>query len=269
MKVNSTFKQRAALCKSNLGARLFNLCEEKKTNLALSADVTSADELLRLADLVGSEICILKTHIDIIHDFNPALTSELRKIAKHHQFLIFEDRKFADIGNTVKQQFAGGIYQIAAWADIINAHTLPGPGVIEGLLAGWKETKRAQEEDACGLLLIAEMSSKGHLLDPAYSAKTLELARKYPEFVFGFITQHALDANFMNITPGVQLEEVHGGGSGDGLGQQYNTPKMAVLNHGSDVIIVGRGIYASKNPRERAQLYRQHAWEAYTARLQP
>jgi orotidine-5'-phosphate decarboxylase len=46
---------------------------------------------------------------------------------------MFFCRKFADIGNTVKHQYEGGVYQISSWADIVNCHPVPGEGVIQGL----------------------------------------------------------------------------------------------------------------------------------------
>ena len=77
------------------------------------------------------------------------------------------------------------------------------------------------------------------------------------------------------------------GASKDALGQQYDTPRSAVLERGVDVIIVGgfidrrkrggasllgaagRGVYASKRPAaQAAEEYRKAGWDAYVARLQ-
>lgn len=251
-----SYSERAAHCSVEIGKRLLLLLDHKKTNLALSADVTSAEELIHLANELGPFICILKTHIDILEDYTDAALLELRKLAVQHQFLIFEDRKFADIGHTVKLQYQNGIYHIAEWADIINAHSLPGPGVVKGLReAGYPKGR--------GLLLIAEMSSAGQLMDAPYQQYTLELAKKFSDFVIGFITQHALspDPHWIYLSPGINLST-----SVDVLDQQYVTPEKAILERGSDIIIVGRGIVAAKDPKALAKDYRAAGWEAYLQR---
>lgn len=248
-----TYRERGDHCKHPLTKKLFHLMEDKKTNLSLSADVTTKKDLLRLADEIGPNICVLKTHIDIIEDFDQDLIIKLQQLAKQHNFLIFEDRKFADIGSTVQHQYQGGIYHIADWADIINAHTVPGPGIIQGLKSIGLTKQR-------GLLLLAEMSSQGNLAKDDYTKATLEMARQNKDFVIGFIAQHKLlaDPDFITMTPGVNLQQ-----QGDALGQSYLDPTTVVLEHGSDIIIVGRAIYQSNAAATVAREYRELGWQAY------
>ena len=102
--------------------KLKQIMEEKQTNLCIAADVITKKELLKIADELGPYICVLKTHIDILLDFDIEVITELQRLSEKHDFLLFEDRKFADIGNTVKHQYQNGIYNIADWAHIINCH---------------------------------------------------------------------------------------------------------------------------------------------------
>jgi len=247
------YADRASLCKNNLTKQLFNLLDYKKTNLALSADVTSSLQLLELAEVLGPHICILKTHIDIIEDFSIDLILQLKKIAAKHQFFIFEDRKFADIGHTVQAQYAKGIYRIADWAHMINAHSLPGPGIISGLANIGLAKQR-------GLFLLAEMSSANNLFTEDYTKETITLAQKFPEFVMGFIAQRKLshDPTFVHLTPGIQFSEKN-----DSYGQQYVTPLKAIVDNQTDIIIVGRGITQSKDPSNEAKKYQEAGWDAY------
>lgn len=243
--------------------KLNQIINTKKTRLCVSLDVTNTNQLLNLADQLGPYVCMVKTHIDILSDFTWESIVNLKKLAKKHDFLIFEDRKFADIGRTVKHQCAGGIYKIAQWADLINAHILPGPGIIEGLREACLEAElehKLEGGSSTKLLLLAQMSSKDNLLDKNYTKACIELAQKYPDFIVGFIAQERLLENknnniYWHLTPGVNLEHTSGK-----LGQQYRSPKDALVRDRCDVIIVGEGIYGAKDPVMAAQQYQAASW---------
>lgn len=411
-----------------LTSYLLRLMALKSTNLCLSADVQTHAELLDLAEEVGPYIAVLKTHADIVRDFSERTIAALTALSRKHKFLIFEDRKFGDIGNTVQTQYAGGTFRIASWAYLVNAHLFPGPGVVQGLkkaafaaLASEKshivteisgggdiseelehyireekqrrrqsglpplvgdsseDSQASEDEDlasqhamegfggegrgrdgrprairvgsqqrkgsvvsvsttisssaeyisppatstgstfgstvqtpsptpmsralplpvagdpeagppfARGLLLLAQMSSKDNLMTPEYAQRCYKLAREHKDFVLGFIAQESLNEaegdNFLTMTPGIQLppsetpvatptaedisgkRAMNGDHKGDTMGQQYNTPRHAILDKGVDVIIVGRGILSSTDRAMEAKRYRDEGWLAYMERI--
>ena len=127
---------------------------------------------------------------------------------------------------------------------------------------------------ARGLLLFAQMSSAGNLMNMEYTKHCIEAARQQKDFVVGYIAQRDLNIDksddFLSLTPGVQLppkdqpeEEL----KGDGLGQQYRTPREVIGKDACDIVIVGRGIIASKERAKEAERYRAEAWKAYEARM--
>ena len=242
-------------CTNIIGKKLFEIMYEKQTNLALAADVTTKAELLALADLIGPEICILKTHIDIITDFDWDLILQLQALAQKHNFLLCEDRKFADVGTTVQMQYTGGMYHIEQWADIIIAHALFGPSIIDAL-------QHKANSKPHGLLLLAQLSTNNNLITNEYTKSVVEMGLSHPDFVIGFICQEQCtdDPRFIHITPGVNFSTI---GS---FNQGYNTPERVIKERKSDIIIVGKGIYNAPNPLAAAQEYRHEGWTMYKQR---
>ncbi|KAK2762649.1 hypothetical protein FQN54_000822 [Arachnomyces sp. PD_36] len=271
-KSHLTYSARAAKHPSALAKKLFAIAEEKKTNVTISADVTTTKELLDLADKLGPYIACFKTHIDIISDFSPETTSGLQSLASKHNFLIFEDRKFVDIGSTVQKQYHGGTLRISEWAHIVNCSILAGEGIVDAL-AQTASSPTFTHGPERALLILAEMTSKGSLATGSYTTSSVDIARRHREFVLGFVCNRSLnevqssetsateEEDFVVFTTGINLSS-----TGDTLGQQYKTPESAVKK-GADFIIVGRGVYTAEDPVKEVQRYQEEGWKAYRERV--
>jgi orotidine-5'-phosphate decarboxylase len=224
---------------------------------------------------------VLKTHIDIVADFSQATIDGLVQLSEKHNFLIFEDRKFVDIGNTVQKQYKGGALRVFEWAHIVNASILAGEGIIQALD---EVITRSAESRERGILILAEMTSKGSLATGEYTKRSVEIAQKYPKSVLGFVATRELSGyasgsitgrssahggahdegcseDFAVFTTGVNMSS-----KGDQLGQQYQTPTSAVEG-GSDFLIAGRGVYAAPDPVAAVKAYREAGWNAYLERI--
>ncbi|MBA5246671.1 orotate phosphoribosyltransferase [Marnyiella aurantia] len=244
-----SYAQKLDVAEHSVARRLLETAIAKQTNLIASADVMTTAELLDLADKVGPHIVALKTHIDIITDFDPDSTIlPLKDLAAKHNFMLMEDRKFADIGNTQELQFSYGIYKISNWADFVTSQVIGGYDSLNCFRN-------------VGVVAILGMSSKGTLTDAAYQAEALKVAQSHPN-VIGGVSQKQIPEELLLFTPGVSIAE-----TGDGKGQQYNTPEKVFADLQTDFIIVGRGIYKADHPEAAALNYKIAGWNAYTASL--
>uniref|UniRef100_A0A1I8BY74 orotidine-5'-phosphate decarboxylase n=1 Tax=Meloidogyne hapla TaxID=6305 RepID=A0A1I8BY74_MELHA len=233
--------------------KLINIMLQKKTNLCLAVDNLNKEQIVKILENAKEYICALKIHCDTIDGWNEEFVSQLRRIADEHNFLIFEDRKLADTGNTMLLQLTKGL-KIANWADVVTAYPFPGAKTFESL----KEIIESPDYKLSGILLLAELSTEGAKMDANLS---VELAEKLGDnLISGFICQKRCSKNmgFMYWTPGVSLKK-----STDEKGQKWRGPEQAILNDGCDIIIVGRGITEAENVEEEIKKYSEISWNAY------
>ena len=244
-----SYEQKLEITKHPTAQKLLQIAVDKKSNLIVSADVMTTSELLNLAEKVGPQIVALKTHIDIIKDFDHDKTIlPLVDLARKHNFLLMEDRKFADIGNTQELQFSKGIYQISKWADMVTSH----------LIAGKKSLECFKN---VGVIAILGMSCEGTLTNAHYQEEGLKVVENQPN-IMGCVAQKKISKEMLLFTPGISLEQ-----AGDDKGQQYNTPDHVFHNLHTDFIIVGRGVYQVEDAEKASKSYRKIGWEAYEKSL--
>jgi len=264
MEARDAWKERWDASTLPMAKTFMEVACRKQSLVCLAADRYTMAELFELLETVGTSIAALKTHVDLIDDWNQDEWARFCGLAQNMDLLIFEDRKFADIGKISRKQM-GGIYNIQEWSDLVTAHLISGPDIVDGLQAAWKDASREG-----GVLLLAQMSSRGNLLRPNYTSTVVDAGRNHPG-VFGFIGNGSNAESIRELrkvvgdgkmiwTPGVNLA------TGDGeMGQRYGDPYEAVIA-GSDCIIVGSGIHGAEDPATAAKAYAEVSWKALLER---
>lgn len=194
--------------KCDITNKLINIMNTKKSNLIVSVD---CDNLYEVIEIVGDHVCAIKIHGDIYDNLD---ITKLNYLKQKLNFMIIEDRKFADIPYICLKQ----LEIIKKYADIVTVH-----GVCGDLLV-------SELGKHIGVLIIHSMSVKNNLIDITYMNKTLNM--KCDNLV-GYVSQERIH-NYLTFMPGINVSV-----GGDDLGQTYKN----VDNSDADVFIVGRGIY--------------------------
>ena len=269
-RLSMSFKKRAEHAKTQIAKLLFELMEKKETNLVVAADQEFEDEgeVFKFAKDMGPEIIGLKFHPRIYQRdlgwYWYDSDGELFEIAKENEFVVINDTKLGDIGKIEIKQ---------AREDLRNAHLVTTHEVqgFHALKAINDIAQQLYEEDGIprGAISLLYMTSEGHHFGPIFE-DLIEDANKYCA-AGGVVAgsspnalQYAcgkLDLGILIFSPGIKIK----GKKGE-RGQTYGHPFNAVT-HGTDIIIVGSGIYGSSDPVKAAREYRKEGWEGYLERL--
>ncbi|WKY12245.1 hypothetical protein Q1695_003656 [Nippostrongylus brasiliensis] len=251
-------EDRAKQASCPLSKKIFATMMRKNSNLCLAIDYTEADKILELVEKAAPFVVAIKVHADAIVDFSDDFTSNLVRLANDHDFVIFEDRKFGDTGNTNMLQLKGAL-KVAQWADLVTVHSVQGSDSIGTV---FRQVVQDTSYRLSGILLIAQLSTKGSLTAlPGYTEATSEIGEDNADVVCGFICQARVSSqpDMLHWTPGVNLDL-----KSDNKGQQWRGIEQAIERQQNDIVIVGRGVTASANPVQELTRYREAAWAAFT-----
>lgn len=249
-------KKKSIVNSSGYQKKLLSIIINKKTNLCVALDMKNTSQLLKIADMIGPYVCIIKIHSDIwASDEQSSSLNTLNKLGQTHNFMIMDDRKLADIGHTT-------LYQIRnLHADLVTIHSF---SITPEIL-----------NENIGLIVIESMShdSGKKLMDMNYISKTKNLIRPMAERennIIGMVSQDStLSKNNYNnpyiyMMPGVNMNPVK-------INDQNYVSIEEAFSRGTDIIIVGRDIWQRDESEivDITKQYQQKGWDSVVSIISP
>ena len=195
-----------------------------KNKIIWAADVSSMKQLFEQLDIYGEKISVLKLHIDIFNYFTQDNLKRLIDYKERYNLLLWEDRKFADIGNIMIKQISNSIYCYLDWVDMFSIHCISGHESVSAITIAFPGLK---------WILIGQLSSSENLIDNKYTNSCKQIYKSIPNVV-GIVCQEYLGPKYIHIVPGISkyIES-------DKQGQYYSTIEQKKF---ADFYVVGRSI---------------------------
>lgn len=237
---------------NTMSDKIYKLAIQKQSNIILSCDLGTGNEILDIVEKLGTQLVGIKLHINTLSDFNVDFIEQLLKLKNMYNFIIIEDGKYADIGNIVIKQLTS-FEHIHNWADLITIHSVTGEGIIDAV---------SDKYPNLGLLLISELSTKNNLIDDNYIKNSVDIYKNKNTKLTGFVCQNKT-FNYVNkfetltFSPGINFNT-----TGDKYDQTYKNPNDKTTQTGL-FWIIGRGIYESTDVVSSCEEYRENGWEYF------
>ncbi len=229
-------------------------------DVIVALDFPGETEALGFLDKLGDSRPYVKVGMELFYAAGPDIVQRL----KDRGHSVFLDLKLHDIPNTVGRSMR---VLTALGADMLNLHAAGGSAMMRAALESVQRTDGSRpiliavtqltstSQDVLRNELLINVPLESAVLRYAELAKSSGLDGVVCSALEVERIHAALDGSFLTVTPGIRFAD----SAGDDQ-VRVVTPLQAGLN-GSDYIVVGRPITASKDPETAYQCCRRQFLE--------
>lgn len=228
---------------------------KREAKICLALDVDSLEDVSFLIRELKNSISIFKIGLQLYCKFGNKIVEKIKNAGVE----VFLDLKFLDIPNTV----ANACRVVTnLGVDIINIHAIGGMEMMKAARdAVYEEANKngIRPPKLIGVTVLTSIDkmilNKEMRISGGVNKQVLHLARLAQEATLDGVVASPLETKlirkvcgeeFLIVTPGIRpaftLKEDQ---------KRILTPRQAVLE-GSNILVIGRPIYASQNPRQAA-----------------
>jgi orotidine 5'-phosphate decarboxylase subfamily 1/orotate phosphoribosyltransferase len=235
--------------------QLYYLAIQKKSNLILSCDFMSIQNIIKIIEKLGHYIVAVKLHLDTLNEYstNSESLNQLLVLQTKYNFMIIEDSKFGDIETIMLDKITS---ILGTGIDALTIHALSGLSILTS----------HKLNNSITPIIVTEMSCN-NLIDDAYPSRVIQTIRtQVKPNLGGLICQSKVPQilepfEMLTMSPGINFDSKH-----DDSNQNYTIPNVKHNKLGL-FWIVGRGITKyldnEKILIEKTQIYTKKGWDYF------